>query len=80
VEDIDRVPAGPFSLGTIVGFGFVGWIFGSFTGWGVGILSRVTGSGLLKYIAIGAAIGLVTGVVSGIVITNSAIARSSESQ
>jgi hypothetical protein len=66
-------------LGTIVGFGFVGGIFGSFTGWCTGILSRVTGSGLLKYMAIGAVIGVVTGVVSGIAITSSAIARSSES-
>ena len=79
VEDIDRVPARPFSLGTIVGFGFVGGIFGSFTGWCIGILSRVTGSGLLKYMAIGMGIGVVTGIISGMVITSSAMPRSSES-
>lgn len=79
VEEIDRAPARPFSLGTIVGFGFVGWIFGSFTGWCVGILSRVAGSGLLKYMALGMIIGVVTGVISGIVITSSAKARSAAS-
>jgi len=78
VEDIDRVPAHAFSLGTIVGFGFVGGIFGSFTGWSVGILSRALGSGLLKYMAIGAIIGVVTGVISGVAITSSAIARNSK--
>jgi hypothetical protein len=79
VEDIDRAPARPFSLGTIVGFGFVGGIFGSFTGWCVGLLSHVTGSGLLRYMAIGAIIGVVTGIVSGIAITSSATARSPRS-
>jgi len=78
VEDIDRVPARPFSVGTIVGFGFVGGIFGSFTGWCVGLLSHVTGSGLLKYMAIGAIIGVVTGIVGGLAITT-ATARSNES-
>jgi ACS family hexuronate transporter-like MFS transporter len=77
--EIDRAPARPFSLGTIVGFGFVGWIFGAFTGWCVGILSRVAGSGLLKYMALGMIIGVVTGVISGIVITSSAKARSAAS-
>jgi ACS family hexuronate transporter-like MFS transporter len=79
VQDVDRVTAHPFSLGTIVGFGFVGGIFGSFSGWCIGILSRVTGPGLLKYMAIGMGVGVVTGVISGIVITSSAMARSSES-
>jgi ACS family hexuronate transporter-like MFS transporter len=78
VADIDRVPARPFSLGTIVGFGFVGGIFGSFTGWCVGLLSHATGSGLLKYMAMGAAIGVVTGIVAGLAITASAAARSTE--
>jgi len=77
--DVERVPARPFSLGTIVGFGFVGGIFGSFTGWCIGIVSRATGSGLLKYMAIGAVIGVVTGMVSGIIITSSASTRVSES-
>ncbi len=78
VKDVDQVPARPFSIGTIVGFGFVGGIFGSFTGWCIGIISHAAGSGLLKYMAIGAAVGVVIGVVSGIAITSSASARSSE--
>jgi MFS transporter, ACS family, aldohexuronate transporter len=75
VEDVDTVPARPFSLGTIVGFGFVGGIFGSFTGWCIGIISHATGSGLLKFMAMGAVIGVVIGIVSGIAITSSAQAR-----
>jgi ACS family hexuronate transporter-like MFS transporter len=78
VEDVDRLPARPFSLGTIVGFGFVGGIFGSFTGWGVGLLSRVTGSSLLKYMAVGAIIGVLTGIISGIAITSSAKAQTAK--
>src|SRR5207302_5180232 len=70
-EDMERVAAKPFSIGTIVGFGFVGSVFGSFAGWAVGLLSRVSGSSLLKHMAIGAIIGVVTGIISGIVITSS---------
>jgi len=71
IEDMERVVAKPFSIGTIVGFGFVGSVFGSFAGWAVGLLSRVSGSSLLKHMAIGAIIGVVTGIISGIVITSS---------
>ncbi len=67
---VDAVPAKPFSIGTIVGFGFMGSIFGAFGGWCVGLISRVSGSGLLKYMALGAAIGVVIGIVSGMVITS----------
>jgi ACS family hexuronate transporter-like MFS transporter len=70
-EDIDTMPARPLSVGSIVGFGFVGSIFGSFTGWCAGLLSRVIGSVLLEYMAIGAVIGIVTGIVSGMVFTSS---------
>src|SRR6266568_2408942 len=71
IEDMERVVAKPFSIGTIVGFGFMGSVFGSFAGWAVGLLSRVSGASLLKYMAIGAIIGVVTGIISGIVITSS---------
>src|SRR5207244_2503236 len=66
----------PFSVGTIVGFGFVGGIFGSFTGWCIGIVSRVTGPNLLKHMALGAAVGVVIGIISGLVITSTSKARS----
>jgi ACS family hexuronate transporter-like MFS transporter len=71
VEDIDGAATRPWSVGTIVGFGFMGSIFGSFAGWCSGLLSRVSGSNLLKYMALGALIGAVTGVISGMVITHS---------
>ena len=58
--------------GGLVGFGFMGIIFGSFGGWCVGILSRVSGPHLLEYMAIGALSGLVIGVISGLIITSSA--------
>jgi hypothetical protein len=70
---VDAAPAKPFSIGTIVGFGFMGSIFGAFGGWCVGLISRVSGSGLLEYMALGAAIGVVTGMISGIVITSSGV-------
>lgn len=71
VTDIDRIVARPWSVGTIVGFGFMGSIFGSFTGWCTGLLSRVSGSGLLQYMALGALIGVATGIIVGVMITNS---------
>jgi ACS family hexuronate transporter-like MFS transporter len=70
VEDIEGVAASPFSVGTIVGFGFMGSIFGSFAGWCTGLLSRVSGSSLLKYMALGALVGVVFGIASGTVITS----------
>jgi ACS family hexuronate transporter-like MFS transporter len=69
----DAVAAKPFSIGTIVGFGFMGSIFGAFGGWCTGLISRVSGSGLLKYMALGAAIGVVTGIASGLLITNAGV-------
>jgi MFS family permease len=70
VDYADAIAARPFSVGAIVGFGFMGSIFGSFAGWCTGLLSRVSGSGLLKYMALGALIGVITGVISGVVITS----------
>jgi MFS transporter, ACS family, hexuronate transporter len=72
IEDVGRIAARPLSIGSIVGFGFIGLIFGSFAGWCLGILSRVAGPNLLSYMALGALIGAVAGVVSGMMITSSA--------
>ncbi|MCU1266955.1 MAG: hypothetical protein JWM21_3273 [Acidobacteria bacterium] len=69
VEDSVREDAGPFSVGTIVGFGFMGIIFGSFAGWCTGLLSQVSGQHLLEYMAAGALIGAVAGIVCGMAIT-----------
>ena len=71
ISDVEHVAARPFSIGTIVGFGFMGFIFGSFGGWCVGILSRVSGPHLLEYMAVGALLGTIVGVISGLVITSS---------
>ena len=71
VDYVDVAPAKPLSVGTIVGFGFMGSIFGSFAGWCTGLLSRVSGGSLLKYMALGATVGVVIGVISGLVITSS---------
>src|SRR6185295_4768968 len=49
LDDVEDVTPKPFSVGSIVGFGFMGSIFGSFGGWCVGLLSRVSGTHLLEY-------------------------------
>ena len=53
------------SLGATVGFGFIGLIFGSFAGWCTGLLSRMSGPNLFKYMMLGALIGAAVGVVAG---------------
>lgn len=65
VGDIERVPASGISAGTLIGFGFVGLIFGSFVGWCTGLLSHVSGETLFEYMMIGGAIGIVAGIVTG---------------
>ena len=70
IGDVEHVPARPLSIGTIVGFGFMGIIFGSFAGWCTGILSRVSGPHLLEYMAAGALAGSIIGVISGLLITS----------
>jgi ACS family hexuronate transporter-like MFS transporter len=64
VDDIEYRPA----VGALIGFGFVGLVFGSFVGWCVGLLSRVTGQLLFEYMMIGAAIGIVIGIIASLVI------------
>jgi ACS family hexuronate transporter-like MFS transporter len=64
VEDVVGVPVRALSVGPLVGFGFVGMILGSFVGWCVALLSRVTGQTLFKYLLIGGAIGAVVGLIA----------------
>ena len=69
VEDVERAPAGMFSAGTIVGFGFVGLILGSFVGWLFGLISGVAGHTLFGYMMRAGAIGIGVGVIAGLLYT-----------
>ncbi len=69
VENVERLPSSIFSVGTLVGFGFVGLIFGSFVGWCVGLLSRVTGPHLFAYMIYAGAIGIGIGIIAGLLIS-----------
>ena len=64
VEDIEHTPPGVFAAGTLIGFGFVGLVFGSFAGWCLGLLSRVDAQTLFEYMRIGAGIGIAIGLIS----------------
>jgi ACS family hexuronate transporter-like MFS transporter len=72
VEEIESRTVRSISVGTIVGFGFVGLIFGSFAGWLTGLISRVAGPNLFKYMMLGGLAGAIIGVIGGLLINNSA--------
>ena len=63
VEDVEQIPSDAFAAGTLIGFGFIGLVFGSFAGWCVGLLSRVTGQTQFEYMMIGAWIGILTSIL-----------------
>ncbi len=69
VEDVERVPVRMFSVGTFVGFGFVGLILGSFVGWCVGLMSRVPDQTLFQYMIVAGAAGVVIGIAGGLLWT-----------
>jgi ACS family hexuronate transporter-like MFS transporter len=72
VEEIESRTVRSISVGTIVGFGFVGLVFGSFAGWLTGLISRVAGPNLFKYMVLGGLAGAIIGVIGGLLINNSA--------
>lgn len=63
--DVDEHAVRGFSVGTFIGFGFVGLIFGSFVGWCVGLLLRVPGQVQFEYMMIAGGVGVVIGVIGG---------------
>jgi len=65
-EDVAAVRA--FSVGSLVGFGFVGFVLGTFGGWVTGLLLRVAGQKLLAYMTAGAGIGALVGAGCGVLI------------
>ena len=60
----------PVSVGSIVGFGFVGLVFGTFLAWVLGLI-MAAGSNLLTYLGLGAAVGALVGAIAGIAISAS---------
>ena len=70
VDDVGRTSPNLFSLGSLIGFGFVGLIFGSFAGWCVGLLSHVSGQRLFEYMMIGAGIGIVAGIIASLLFSH----------
>jgi len=71
VVEVDLPPAERYSVGSFIGFGFLGMIFGSFFGWCVGLITHVPGHTLFEYMIIAGLIGAVIGVVVGLFIARS---------
>jgi ACS family hexuronate transporter-like MFS transporter len=71
VDDIESVPSRILSLGTFIGFGFIGLIFGSFLGWCTGLLSRVAGQTLFEYMMSGGLAGIAVGIIAGLLLARS---------
>lgn len=63
-EDLDQ-PAKASSLGSLLGFGFIGFILGTFAGWGYGLIARQSGQGLLGCMLVGAIVGTGVAIVAG---------------
>jgi ACS family hexuronate transporter-like MFS transporter len=68
LDQIDSASINPVSIGSIVGFGFIGLMFGTFGGWVFGLVTRAAGKDLFLDMISGAGIGAVIGIVVGFII------------
>jgi ACS family hexuronate transporter-like MFS transporter len=69
VENVERGAGRRFAVGTFIGFGFVGLIFGSFVGWCISLGMRVPGQVQFEYMMIAGGIGIVIGVIAGLLLS-----------
>lgn len=65
VDDVERASTSAFSAGSLVGFGFVGLVFGSFAGWCIGLLAHASGQRLFEYMMINGAVGIPISILIG---------------
>ena len=74
LKPVDEIGAGvvkPFSAGSIVGFGFMGFIFGFFAGWIINLIAKIpTQMSISNNMIRGAIIGAIVGIISGIFISS----------
>jgi ABC-type dipeptide/oligopeptide/nickel transport system permease subunit len=68
LDQIDSASINPVSIGSIVGFGFIGLMFGTFGGWVFGLVTRAAGKDLFLDMISGAGIGAIIGIVVGFII------------
>jgi len=65
VKNLGKGSPSMFSLGSLLGFGFTGFVLGSFGGWCFGLITRQSGQGLLKDMIGGSIVGIISGIVVG---------------
>ena len=66
VEEGALVKPRLFSLGSFLGFGFLGLILGTFFGWGLSLIMRLSGQPQLMLMLYGSGLGIVIGIILGI--------------